>query len=112
MQSLNSEFVCEAMRPRRLTRSGFSSPSRHVHPAGPPLFAESARASLSARTGCVASRGIGGVKRRPIAWVSTGVGKTSGGALSSRANAFRLISSRHSDMLVRRFPTAVIAAAA
>jgi hypothetical protein len=56
----------------------------------------------------IASRGIGGVKRRPIAWVSTGVGKTSGSALSSRANPFRLISSRHSDMLVRRFPACTI----
>jgi hypothetical protein len=53
--------------------------------------------------------GLGGAKRRPIAWVSAGAGKTSGSALSSRANAFRLIPS---DMPVRRFPTAVIVAAA
>src|ERR1700730_8524141 len=46
----------------------------------------------------MARRGIGGVKARCKAWVSTGAGKIGGSALVSRTSAFRLIAARHSDM--------------
>src|ERR1700730_14064705 len=46
----------------------------------------------------MARRGIGGVKARCRAWVSTGAEKIAGSALVSRASAFRLIAARHSDM--------------
>src|SRR5712671_381772 len=46
----------------------------------------------------MASRGIGGVKRRPKAWMRAGRGNTAGRARVSRASALRLISSRHSDI--------------
>src|SRR5262245_15547159 len=46
----------------------------------------------------MASRGIGGMKGRLSACVSTGAGKIAGSALVRRAKALRLRSARHADV--------------
>ena len=68
-------------------------PSCHLQTFGDPVRAASARANRSARSGCarqyesIASRGVGGIKGRLRARVSTAGGKISGRLLERRARA-------------------------